>query len=81
MRDLSVTKIKRVNFIEYNAKMNTLGPINPMFPKYGTTVLSSLLRDKGYDVTVYLEGISLMDFEKMTDCDLLCYPVFRPCCQ
>ncbi len=78
MRELSVTKINKIHFIEYNAKMNTLGSINPMFPKYGTTVLSSLLRDKGYDVTVYLEGVSKMDFDKMTDCDLICYPVFAP---
>jgi pyruvate-formate lyase-activating enzyme len=78
MREISAAKIKRVNFIEYNAKVNTLGSLNPMSPKYGTTVLSSLLRDKGYDVTVYLEGISIMDFDKMTDCDLICYPVFAP---
>ena len=37
-----------------------------------------MLRDRGYDVTVYLDGVSRMDFEKMTDCDLLCYPVFAP---
>jgi len=78
MKNLSVTGIKRVNFIEYNAKVNTLGTLNPVFPKYGTTVLSSMLRDRGYDVTVYLDGVSRMDFEKMTDCDLLCYPVFAP---
>lgn len=78
MRNISSAKIKKVNFIEYNAKVNTLGSLNQMFPKYGTTVLSSLLRDRGYDVKVYLEGVSTMDFEKMTDCDLLCYPVFAP---
>ncbi len=78
MRKISKGKIKKISFIEYNAKTNTLGSMNLVFPKYGTTVLSSLLRDKGYDVTVYLEGVSRMDFDKMTDCDLICYPVFSP---
>jgi len=78
MRTFTDLRIHRVNFIEYNAKLNTLGSLNPVFPKYGTTVLSSLLRDLGYDVKVYLEGVSSMDFEKMTDCDLVCFPVFAP---
>jgi hypothetical protein len=55
MRKISAAEIKRIHFIEYNAKMSTLGSLNPMFPKYGNTLLSSLLRDMGYDVTVYLE--------------------------
>lgn len=78
MRNFPGIQIKKVNFIEFNAKINTLGSLNPVFPKYGTTVLSSLLRDRGYDVRVYLEGVSDMDFEKMTDCDLVCFPVFAP---
>ncbi len=67
----------RVNFIEYNAKLNTLAA-RRVFPKYGTPLLATILKQKGYDVAVYLEGTSRMDFETMTDCDVVCFPLFAP---
>lgn len=69
--------IKRIHFVEFNAKINTLA-IRKVFPKYGTPLLATILKEKGYDVRIYLEGVSRMDFEKMTDCDLICMPVFAP---
>ncbi len=69
--------IQRVHFIEYNAKVNTLG-MGMVFPKYGTPLLAAVLRDRGYDVSIFLEGVSDMSFEKLIDCDALCFPVFAP---
>ncbi len=71
-------RIRRAHFIELNARAATLGNLGAIFPKYGTTVLSTLLRDSGYEVRVFLEGVSDMDFEQMVDCDVLCMPVFAP---
>lgn len=70
-------KIQRINFIEFNAKVNTLAHAK-IFPKYGTILLASVLREKGYEVKVFLEGVSNMSFSKMTDCDLLCVPIYAP---
>ena len=70
--------IKKVHFIEYNAKINTLGTIEIVFPKYGTPLLAALLRDRGYDVTLFLEGTSDMSLKRMADCDLVCFPVYWP---
>lgn len=69
--------IQRVHFIEYNAKVNTLG-MGMVFPKYGTPLLAAVLRDRGYDVSIFLEGVSDMSFEKLIDCDALCFPYLRP---
>ncbi len=70
--------IERVHFIELNAKAPTLGSLGAIFPKYGTTVLSTLLRDEGWDVRVFLEGVSVMSIDRMIDCDVVCMPVFAP---
>ena len=69
--------ITRVNFIEFNAKVGTL-QMYPVFPKYGTALLAAILRQRGYDVRIYLEGVSDMAFEKLADCDAACFPVFAP---
>jgi len=69
--------IQRVHFIEYNAKINTLAA-RPIFPKYGTPLLAAILKERGYDARIFLEGVSDMRFEKMADCDLVCFPVFAP---
>jgi hypothetical protein len=37
--------------------MNTLA-MRTSFPKYGTVLLATLLRDRGFHVKVYLEGVS-----------------------
>lgn len=70
--------IRRINFIEFNARINTLGSLGALFPKYGSLLLASLLRDKGYEVRYYLEGVSDMDFDAMTTADVLCLSVFAP---
>lgn len=70
-------KIERINFVEYNAKLNTLA-VTKVFPKYGTPLLATILRDRGYDVRIYLDGVSDMRFETLADCDLVCLPVFAP---
>lgn len=70
--------IKRINFIEYNARINTLGSLVPIFPKYGSLLLATLMRDKGYQVRYFLEGVSPMDFDVITDADVICLSVFAP---
>jgi radical SAM superfamily enzyme YgiQ (UPF0313 family) len=72
MRQVS---IRRVHFIEYNAKVNTLGT-GTLLPKYGTPLLAAILRERGYEVRVFLEGVSTMTLERMTDCDLVCFPAY-----
>lgn len=72
------SKIKRIHFIEFNAKINTLGSLSPLFNKYGSLLLASLMRDRGYQVRYFLESVSTMDFDLVTDADLLCLPVFAP---
>ena len=69
--------IRRVHFIEYNAKVGTL-QMYPVFPKYGTALLASILRGRGYDARIFLEGTSDMSFERLADCDAVCFPVFAP---
>ncbi len=71
--------IERIHFIEFNARINTLlslGP--PIFPKYGSLLLASLMREKGYRVRYFLEDISTMDFSVLSDADALCLSVFAP---
>lgn len=68
---------RKINFVEFNAKVNTLAT-SSVFPKYGTVLLATILREKGYDVKVYLEGVSDMSFERISDCDIVCLPVFSP---
>ena len=70
--------IRRVHFVELNARAPNLGSLGAIFPKYGGPVLSTLLRDEGYDVRVFLEGVSEMVVDRMVDCDLVCMPVFAP---
>jgi len=69
--------IERIHFIEYNAKVGTLGN-GAILPKYGTALLAAILRERGYQVRMFLEGVSDMSFEKITDCDLVCFPVYYP---
>ena len=69
--------IRKVNFIEFNARMSTLA-MRTCFPKYGTVLLATLLRDQGLDAEIHLEGVSRMDFAEMTSCDMLCLPLFAP---
>jgi radical SAM superfamily enzyme YgiQ (UPF0313 family) len=70
--------ITKIHFIEFNAKINTLGSLNQLFPKYGSLLLASLMRDRGYQVRYFLEGVSTMDFNIITDADVLCMSVFAP---
>ncbi|MBN1614213.1 MAG: B12-binding domain-containing radical SAM protein [Deltaproteobacteria bacterium] len=72
------TIIRSINFIEFNARINTLGSLGPLFPKYGSLLLASRMRDLGYPVRYFLEGISSMDFDTLTDADCLCLSVFAP---
>jgi radical SAM superfamily enzyme YgiQ (UPF0313 family) len=65
----------RVHFIEFNAKVGTL-QLYQVFPKYGTALLATILRDRGYDARIFLEGVSDMAIEKLADCDVACFPVF-----
>ncbi len=60
--------IKRIHFIEYNARINTLA-LSPLFPKYGTPLLAAIMKEKGYDVSVFLEGVSDMSFGMLSECD------------
>jgi len=69
--------IRRIHFIEYNARINTLA-VTRFFPKYGTPLLAAIMKEKGYDVTIFLEGVSDMSFSRISDCDAVCFPVFAP---
>lgn len=73
------SRIRRIHFIEFNARINTLGSLGPpIFPKYGSLLLASLMHGKGYDVRYFLEGTSRMDFSVLSNADALCLPVFAP---
>ncbi len=72
------SRIKKIHFIEFNAKINTLGSLGPMFPKYGSLLLASHMRDRGYAVRYFLENVSTMDFDTLVDADVLCLSVFAP---
>ena len=72
-------KIRRIHFVEFNARINTLGSLGPpIFTKYGSLLLASIMSEKGYDVRYFLEGTSTMDFSVLSDADALCLPVFAP---
>ncbi len=75
---VAARRIERIHFVEYNARINTMGSFDAVFPKHGTITLAALLRDLGYEVKVFLEGVSNMDFHKLVDCDLVCFPVYAP---
>ena len=74
---MKATPIKRVHFVEYNAKVDTLAS-GVILPKYGTPLLAAILKERGYAVRIFLEGVSDMSFERLTDCDLVCFPVYSP---
>lgn len=65
----------RVNFVEFNARVNTLA-LRSVFPKYGTPLLAAVLRGFGHDVKICLEGVSDMSFERLADADFVCLPLF-----
>jgi hypothetical protein len=69
--------IRRIHFVELNARINTLA-VSPLFPKYGTPLLASVMRERGYDVRMFLEGVSDLRFETLARCDVLCLPVYAP---
>jgi radical SAM superfamily enzyme YgiQ (UPF0313 family) len=69
--------ISRVNFIEYNAKVGTIAT-GAILPKYGTPLMAAIIREHGYQVRLFLEEVSEMDFDRMIDCDLVCFPVYWP---
>ncbi len=74
---MATTQIRRVHWIEFNANAGTL-QFHHVFPKYGTPLLAAILKERGYDVHIFLEGVSDMTFEKLTACDVVCFPVFAP---
>jgi len=69
--------IERIHFVELNAKLNTLAA-KPIFPKYGTPLLAAIMKQQGYQVRIYLDGVSDMSIERIADCDLVCLPVYAP---
>ncbi len=69
--------IKRINFLELRAKLNTLEP-SGLVTKYGTPLLGAIMKEKGYEVKILLEGTSDLSLENIADCDLLCIPVYSP---
>ncbi len=70
-------KIERIHFVEFNAKIPVLGN-GVILPKYGTALLASIMRENGFSVRMFLEGVSEMDFSSMANCDLICMPVYFP---
>ena len=74
---MSAQTIRKIHFVEFNAKINTLMHA-PVFPKYGTPLLATIMKEKGYDVKMYLDGVSRMKFEELIDCDCLCLPLVIP---
>jgi len=76
-RAMTSSTIERIHFVEYNAKLNTLA-MRQVAPKYGTPLLATILRDQGYAVQMFLDGVSDMSFEKLSACDLVCLPLFVP---
>ena len=72
---MSGKQIRRIHFIEYHAKVNTIGS-GLIFPKYGTTLLAAILKERGYRSRVFLESVSEMSIEAMADCDLVCFPAY-----
>lgn len=74
---MSAREIKKIHFVEYNARINTLMHAK-LFPKYGTPLLATIMKEKGYDVKMYLDGVSRMTYEDMIDCDCLCLPLVIP---
>jgi anaerobic magnesium-protoporphyrin IX monomethyl ester cyclase len=69
--------IKRINFVEFHAKLNTIEPSN-LVAKYGTPLLGAIMKENGYKVKILLEGTSDLSIENITDCDLICVPVYSP---
>lgn len=67
----------RVHFVELNARLNTLAT-KPVFPKYGTPLLATILKNRGHAVRVFLEGVSELDPERIAECDVVCMPVYAP---
>jgi radical SAM superfamily enzyme YgiQ (UPF0313 family) len=74
---MNLTSIRRVHFIEFNASISTLQQCE-VFPKYGTPLLAAILKEQGYDARIFLEGVSDMSFDKLANCDAVCFPVFAP---
>ncbi len=72
-----MTTLRRVHFVEFNANAGTL-QMNQVFPKYGTPLLAAILKARGYDARIFLEGVSDMAPEKLMECDAVCFPVFAP---
>ncbi|MFY9397831.1 MAG: radical SAM protein [Desulfomonilia bacterium] len=76
---MEVSRTRRIHFVEFNARINTLGSLGPpIFPKYGSLLLASLMRERGFEVRYFLEGVSSMDFEAVCEADAVCLPVFAP---
>jgi radical SAM superfamily enzyme YgiQ (UPF0313 family) len=44
-----------------------------VMPDYGLPVIGTILRDAGYDVTVYVENIKAPEWERIAESDLVCF--------
>ncbi len=62
--------IRKICFIEPKSPGNHVYSRWGM-PRLGTLILGSLLRQAGYEVSVFIEGIKGIDFEEVFDADLV----------
>jgi len=74
---MPLKNIRKIHFVEFNAKVNTLMHVR-LFPKYGTPLLAAIMKEKGYEVKMFLDGVSRMKYETLIDCDCLCLPLVIP---
>ena len=70
-------RIRKIHFVEFRSKINTL-VIKSVFPIYGAPLLTTILKENGYDARMFLEGTSDMRFETLADCDLVCIALSVP---
>ncbi|MBF0459218.1 MAG: radical SAM protein [Nitrospirae bacterium] len=64
-------KIKRVSFIEAKSPGNHIFSKFPI-PRVGTILLSTILRDRGYEVKAFIEDVGRPDWEYIESSDIVC---------
>lgn len=64
-------KIKRVSFIEAKSPGNHIFSKFPI-PRVGTILLSTILRDRGYEVKAFIEDVGRPDWAYIESSDIVC---------
>ena len=68
-------KIEKIAFISAELPYWNL-VTHAVFPEYGMPLIATIVRNAGYDVRAFVEHIGPVKWDRVMDCDLVCFHAF-----